>query len=279
MNNYMKTTLAIVFCLVFGLYGCKENSTNNQGGGVMSFLSSSDFTSLEEIMNDWDNGDLNGVLFISKDYQKVDQHFYDSGVFDTVAYENTSMSAKAGIFNSTYNGVNVVDFAVNSYDMERYSKGKYSNTKPDEFDSRFGTGVNRIYIDSNSVFDDLTDSVALGNAVTITNLLKNDVISKATGKNLTWSGSPTATKAYVEIFYTNTFDPAINNDSLNYGISWYMENLGSVELEPFINQLDYLGSYDLKVTLFEPHYIGLSNGNDILVVGESSYKTTFVLTN
>lgn len=260
------------------LVGCTDEKST-QPTGILGLLGSGDGTSLEEIMNDWDNGSLNGVIFLKKGYHKVYHISTINNVTDSSDHEYTSYSAESGLFNSAFSGLDVDDFVINAYDMYRYSKGKYSNSKPYEFDTRFGLGINRIEIDSNSLFNKLQDSVTLGQAVQISGFTRGDTISKSTGHTLTWSGSPSATKAYIRIAHTDSFDSKISSDTVVSGTSWYQNNTGSVDLKPFLHTITFEGTYNLRLTLFEPHYINLSNGKQIIVIGESTHEVSFKLTN
>lgn len=278
MKNKNNLIALAVLLPIFLLIGCKKDKSTQPEGNLFGLLSSGDVTSLEEIKDDWDNGSLNGVIFLKKENNKIYEIFTINNVVDSSDYEGISYSANAGLFTSAFSGFDVNDFVINAFDMSRYSKGKYSNSKPDEFDTRFGTGVNRIEIDSNSLFNRLQDSVTLGQEISITNLDRGDTISKSTGFTLNWSESVSATKAFIRISHTNSFDPKILPDSVVSGASWYQDNSGSVDISHFLSNINVNGTFDLSVTLFEPHYLNLSNGNQILVIGESTHRISFLLT-
>lgn len=269
----------LLLAMIF-ITSCKdEESTSPNSSDVFGLLGSSDYFTLQELVDDWDNGNLNGVIFIKKENNKIYEIITHNGIVDSSNYEGVEYSAKAGLFNSSYKGLDVNDFVINAYDMERYSKGKYGNTKPYEFSTRFGLGINKIEIDSNNLFNKLLDSVQFGQAVQISNFTRGDTMSKSLGYTLNWSGSPSATKAFVSISHTNSFDPTIYPDTVTSGLSWYQNNIGSVDLTPYLYNITFPGTYDLTVTLFEPHYINLSNSKQILVIGESTHRVSFKLTN
>lgn len=278
-KQYLKTVIFVSLMIVF-FSACTDKETNPSKGDIVSILGSTDYYTLDQIRDDWDNGSLNGVVFLETSQMNIYQIFTDeNGVVNTTGYVDTTFSARAGLFNSTYSGLDVTDFVVNAYDMERYSEGKYSNSKPREFATYFGSGYNRILIDSNSIFDTFKDSVAFGQAINFTNITRDDTISQSNGYVVNWTSSPNATVAYIEFYYTDAFDSKIFPDSVIHGVSWYQENTGTIDLKNFIQQINVLGTFDLKITLYEPHYLNLSNNKQILVIGESSDKVTVHLKN
>lgn len=278
-NNIIKATFLIIVGLSF-LVACKDDKeTNPNSGNMLSLLSSSDYYTLQQIKDDWDNGSLNGVIFLKKEYSKIYRIYTINGVTDSSNYEGTEFSASAGLFNTSLVGLDVTDFVINAYDMERYSKGKYYNTKSDEFETRFGTSVNRIEIDSNSLFNKIQDSVSLGQSINFLNLTRGDTISKSNGLILNWNGSLNATKAFISVYYTDSFDPKISSDTIVSGVSWFQKNTGSIDLKNFIKSINILGTFNISVTLYEPHYVNLSNNKQILVIGESTETVSFKLTN
>ncbi len=265
---------------VFTIVSCSEDTTTGPDSrDVTKLFNNNGYHHLDDVVDNWDDGLLNGIVFLTKEYNKVYEIYTIDGITDSTDKEFTSLSSNAGLFDSEFKPFDTQNFYINEVLLSGSIEGKYAPTKRlVESDINFGSGVNIIKMNGNKNFDQILDSISLGKAVQISNFTRGDSISKSSGYTLSWSGSMSATKAYVSISHTNSFDSKILSDTVVSGTSWYQGNTGSVELKPFLHNITFSGTYDLEVTLFEPHYINLSNGKKILVVGESTHRVSFKLT-
>lgn len=265
---------------VFTFVSCSDDSTTGPDSrDITKLFDNNGYHHLDDVVDGWDDGSLNGIVFLTKEYEKVYSIHTINGVTDSTDKEFTSLSLNAGLFDSNFKPFDTQNFYINEIHLSGSLEGKYEPTKKvEESDLNFGSGVNIIKMDGNNKFDQLLDSISLGQAVQIKNFTRGDSISKSSGYTLSWSGSPSATKAYISISPTDSFQERLLSDTVVSGLSWYQNNTGSVDLKPFLHNITFAGTYDLEVTLFEPHYINLSNGKKILVMGESTHRVSFKLT-
>lgn len=280
MKNKSIYAALILIAAVLTFTSCSDdNPAGPDSRNVTKLFNNNGFQRLDYVVDNWDDGSLNGIVFITKEYNKVYEIYTHNGVVDSSDYEGTYYNINAGLFSSDFKPFDTQNFYINEIQLSGSLEGKYEHTKRlEESDINFGSGTNTIRMDSNSMFNKLIDSVSLGQAVQITDFTRGDTISKSLGYTLNWSGSPSATKAYIEISYTNSSDTKVSPESVISGTSWYQDNTGSVDLKPFLHNITFPGTYDLSVTLYEPHYIDLSNGKKLLVMGESTHKVSFQLT-
>jgi hypothetical protein len=266
--------------VVFTFVSCSDDSTTGPDSrDITKLFDNTGYHHLDDVVDNWDIGSLNGIVFLTKEYEKVYEIYTHEGVVDSSDYEGTYYKTNAGLFDSNFKPFDTQNFYINEIHLSGSLEGKYDPTKKvEESDLNFGSGVNIIKMDGNNKFDQILDSISLGQAVQIKNFTRGDSISKSSGYTLSWSASPSATKAYIKISPTDSFQERLLSDTVVSGLSWYQANTGSVELKPFLHNITFSGTYDLSVTLFEPHYISLSNGKKILVVGESTHKVSFKLT-
>ncbi len=279
MNKKSLYKALILIAAVFTLVGCSDDSTTSPDSrDITKLFDNNGYHHLDDVVVGWDDGSLNGIIFITKEYNKIYEIYTNEGVVDSSDYEGTYYKTNAGLFNSEFKPFDTQNFYINEIHLSGSLEGKYAPTKRlVESDINFGSGVNIIKMDSNKNFDQILDSISLGQAVQINNFTRGDSISKSSGYTLSWSGSTSATKAYIKISSTDSFQERLLSDTVTSGISWYLDNTGSVDLTPFIHNITFPGTYDLEVTLFEPHYINLSNGKKLLVVGESTHRVSFKL--
>jgi hypothetical protein len=265
------TTLTIVSC-------SDDSSTSPDSRDITKLFDNTGYHHLDDVVDNWDIGSLNGIVFLTKEYEKIYSIHTINVVTDSTDKEFTSLSLNAGLFDSNFKPFDTQNFYINEIQLSGSIEGKYEPTKKlVETDLKFGSGVNLIRIDGSNKFDQILDSISLGQAVQINNFTRGDTISKSSGYILSWSGSTNATKAYISISPTDSFQDRLLSDTVISGTSWYQNNTGSVDLTPFIHNITFPGTYDLTVTLFEPHYIELSNGKQILIIGETTHKVSFKL--
>ncbi len=274
MKNTIKIA-ALLLAIAVG-YGCSENPTSTPEQKIGK-LSGYKMPNYENVFDEYKYTDLAGIIQLKKENDDAYHLYYDNGLYDTVDAKYESKSMKALFYNDNYEAYDVDIFKMNSKEFAQVKMG-YFEGKNDELDYSYGND-NKLTVQSVDNFSISDLSVKLSDEANITNLKRNDAISQADKFVLNWTGGTADSKAEIEIFYNNMWDPVIDNDTLGYGISWELENSGSVDLKPFLHQLGYFGTYDIKLTIYEPHKINTDSGAEVLLVGESSHKISFVLTN
>jgi hypothetical protein len=275
----MKNTSKIVALLltIAVCIGCSENPTSTPVQKIGK-LTDYKMPNYENIFDEYKYADLTGIIHLKNENNDAFDIFYDNGVNDTVDSQFESKSMKALFYNDNYKAYDVDMFKLNSKEFTQVKMG-YFEGKNEELDFNNGKD-NKLTVQSENNFSISDLSVILSDEANIINLKRNDAISKKEKFLLAWTGGTADSKIEIEILYSNLSDPVVvANETLGVGVSWELDNSGSVDLNPFLKQLDYLGTYDIKLTIFEPHIIEIDNGDEVLLVDESSHKISFVLTN
>lgn len=274
MKNIIKIA-ALLLAIAVG-YGCSENPTSTPEQKIGK-LSDYKMPNYEDMFDEYKYADLTGIIRLQSVNHNTNDIFYENGYYDVVPSKFHSMNLNAIFYNKNYDALDINLFEINSRKINKVNKGHYEEQNEEtSFNFDFDNSISLRSSNHFAIFD---LRFLLKEEANIVNLEKNDSISKPEGYILNWNGGRADSKAKIEIHYTTTGEPNVDRENKITNISWELENSGSVDLKPYLNQLDYFGTYNLKLTIYEPHTIGIANDGKILIVGESSHEITFDLTN
>lgn len=268
--------ILVLFFVALLIVSCDDNSIDNKKGNILDLITTTGTgNSFDEIIANWDNGNLTGVISIRKQNRNDYVILTHQGVQQKDSYDGWEATSYAGLFSnySASSAINVLDFAINAMDMQRYAKGAYSIANYMDFEANFGGGQNIIYIEPKDNFPGLIDSVIFDNELIISNVSRDDTIRRSDDVTINWTGGATNGKVKVDFTITDGFADGLDDD--NTGFSYYCDNTGTAKLfSSLLSSLENDGCYNLTVTSYEPVYRTLSNGKQILIIGESSHRVT-----
>ena len=281
MKQYKAFLTLFLFSSLLLITSCDENpvSTANQEK-LDPLLANSSVSELEAVYPNWQNGSLNGVVFIKQNNQKIydiyDYNDIDNKTNDTTEYEGIKYYVDAAIFDGKFDGKESNGIMVNSVEMNPFKRGAYKLDDNKDYLSYFSPDTNTIEISDNDLFKKVNEKISFGAPIKLENIDRGDTISRKTGFNLKWKGTSLAKKVKISIGYSNSFDPRIK-DRMATRIGGIIDNTGSYELQDLIKYLKLNAYCDLLITQYEPQLVNLSNGKKLLVIGESTHTISFLL--
>jgi hypothetical protein len=275
MKKILILILNLIALLVFG-NACKDNSdiVANNGSILFPTISSSDENNL---LSTLDKPNLVGLVTIQSLYQ--DEFIFDfDGEGNYTPYTGTTDDLSALITNSNRTelvSLSPASLVVNAFQMIEASDGNYYVPSHLEVENYFGSGYNKIVIDSNQYFDKLVDSVTFSNAVRITNVSVGQVISRNQDLVINFTGATNNSFVELNVDRVYRFEQIDTNSSHTISnICHIKENTGQVILPIEMLEEMKTGYYTLTVSTYEPKYVTLSNGKEILMLGLSEHRTT-----
>lgn len=278
----MKNRISLILLLlaIILVTSCNENavSTTTSLQKLAPLLGNGDMSNVEILNPDWENGELNGVIFIKQGYNKVYQIYTINGVVDSSDHEGTSNDVDVAIFDSKFNGYFVDNVRLNSINLNSDKPGKFKNSYSSEYKSLFSPDTNILEITGSELFGDISERIVLGEPIKIKNIDRGDTLSMSNWNDLEWNKNLNAKLVKIDISYTNSFDPILQSDTLVSGVSWYQNNTGKRTLNQDLSRIKIRGTFDISITAFETQYINLGNGKKIMVIGESTHTISFILT-
>lgn len=275
--------ILILFTSLALLFSCSDDNgvLPDYNEKLRNLLRSGDMNTLQAVNEDWYYEGLNGIIFLEKDYNKVYSIFVNSdGSVDSSSLEFTSYDAFSVLFDSDINGIDVSEFEINGKnlerDKERSTAGIYKlYDKPIGY--FFDSNSNYIKLDGSDQFSNVKDSLNLDKDLKLTNIVRGDTVYRETGIDLEWEGSSKANIVKIDLSHAGNFGDQVVTDSTITRVIQFHENTGSLDLLPYIKQLEVNGTFHLTVGQYEPHYIDLKNGKRILVIVRSSHSVSFNL--
>lgn len=194
-------------------------------------------------------------------------------------YDGIDNYAEATFRDATNKPITVENLLVNASLLKEYSKGAYSKVGHDKLDLYFGDGSNKYYIEclNNSLLPDSTfGQVSFSNRIEITNIHRDDTLSRQNGIPVEWTGGYSNGYVGIEINHTNPKEGAVGQ---TVGSFMMTTNTGAYTIDSLRLSLLSLVNiyYDITVTSYEPVIQTLSNGKKIILLGVSKYNTTIFL--
>ncbi len=272
--------LVITFVLMLSTSCNNDNPTNNSGK-TFPLLSGASLTKMSDVILSYLNDpNLVGVIeFESRKRNDYTINWYN-GVIDYRPYDGIDNYADATFRDLSNAPFSVENLLINASLLREYAKGAYSKVGTDLLELNFGATANKYYIEclNNSLLPDSTyDQVTFSNRIELTNLVRNDTISKSQGRIISWIGGYLNEKVEVSVHGTN-----FEEHSSNFSPGFYnlVDNTGSYEITPLL--LSNIGPtnryFDIEITSYEPIVRTLSNGKKIILLGVSKNTTTIYLT-
>lgn len=260
---------------------CKEDSSIiNQNGNINFFSGISGGNGGYDLLLAFDNPNVMGIVEFESVYQ--DEYHFDiynfSGNFEH--YEGESFGLEADIANpqrSSLVSLSPASIVANAFQMQQYQTGRYYVPSHLDIENYFGTGYNKIMIDSNQYFNKLVDSVSFGNAIRITNVPVGTVVDRNTDFVVNFSGASATTPIEYELLlipdkWTQYFDT--NSLHTSTGARHMKINDGQVVFPANVVQNLKSGYYSLTILAYEPKFVSLSNGKQLCMLGLSEHRTT-----
>ncbi len=250
--------------------GKNQNSTTgtieNESDLIQSYLNTPDLVGVIECRSEKRN-----------DYTINWKNF--GSITEYKPYDGIDNYAEATFRDATNKPITVENLLVNASLLKEYSKGAYSKVGPDKLELYFGVGNNKYYIEclNNSLLPDSTfGQVSFSNRIEITNIHRDDTLSRQNGIPVEWIGGYSNGYVKVEIRHTNPEEGAIGQTVGSYVMT---TNTGAYTIDSLRLSLLSLVNiyYDITVTSYEPVIQTLSNGKKIILLGVSEYNTTIFL--
>jgi hypothetical protein len=270
MGETMKEKIFLLLAISLFFSSCKDADSPIVSNNKESIFLNGSYYNL--LLN-FDNADVIGFVEVGTIY-KNEYVFEFGGTGSYQPYQGRSYDATAYIANVQKTGFVSLEPArilFNCFHMQEYGKGHYYIPSSWNITNNFGSGYNKIQIDSNQYFNKLDDSVAFGSPVSVTNINLGQVVSRNQDFIIdVVSGSP------VVEYSLHLIDKEYNTDTIhaNTEVSAMRENDGNMVIEKSVMESMKSGYYSLTVWAYEPKYVTLSNGKKICMLGKSAYKTT-----
>ena len=287
----MKKILILSIAIIFSgmLFSCSdsvqpENSKFNNFMGVVQKYTG-DYYTRDELKEMYNNGNLTGVIIFYKRYRnELTLTGGSSGNPEYTPYDGYTTDAEGIFFNpDTYEDMKLGAFELNAMAMRQYQDGHYTPYL-DDIDIYMGGELNKWVIDPYNGFPGDSGEVAFANEIRITNIHRLDTIdiSDTTGTNgldLYWTGGSSFGKIQIKIEMKNMMYDTLDAET-GIGMSLWIDN--STNNYHLFNRTLYTligveGLYDITITYYEPHYATLSNGKQLLLIGESAHNITVYL--
>lgn len=281
MKQYKAFLTLFLFSSLLLITSCDENpvSTANQEK-LDLLLANSSVSELEAVYPNWQNGSLNGVVFIKQNNQKIydiyDYNDIGNKALDTTELEGIKYYVGAAIFDGKFDGKESNGIIVNSVELNPIKTGAYMLDDNKDYLSYFSPDTNTLEISDNNLFNKVNEKISFGVPIKLDNIDRGYTISRKAGFNLKWKGASSAKKVKISIGYSNMFDPRIK-DRMATSISGIIDNTGNYEVQDLIKYLQINAYCDLSITQYEPQLVNLSNGKKLLVIGESTHTISFLL--
>jgi hypothetical protein len=268
--------LLVILCVT----SCKEGNNIldiNNNISLFPTVSTGDYEwgNFELLLN-LDKSNLTGIIELESLHQN--ELIFDS-VGNFVPYQGTSYGLKGKITNPSRNAfvsLSPASLVVNAFQMQEYATGRYYVPSHLDVENYFGSGYNKIVIDSNQYFDKLIDSVSFGNSISIINVIAGQSVDRNQNFTINYVGA--SSNSLIE-YKLRIIDGEFNNldvDSLHTirGV-WNMQTYnGQIVIPVSLLEVMKAGYYTLTITAYEPKYVTLSNSKEILMLGLSKYRTT-----
>lgn len=278
----IKVNLFIGIICIALILGCasRDNATNPIGvhkGKFPSFIASdtSDLVYYNYVNTfDWSN--VIGMI----GFGKVTADGYTDQNGSPILYQTTYYNSYATIYNNDLTElVSAGDIVINDIQLREYATGTYnvSADRRDELTINFGTGINNILIDSTAVYPAwIKDSIDFGAAITITNITRDQNVSRNSPLTITWSGSGSGiVLPKLETLESSYVDTTRSTIGI---IPGYVANTGSYTI-PANGMVDLkLGKTNIWLAKLEPKFMTMPNGKKICLLAETNYVVTVNIT-
>ena len=284
----MKKILILSIAIIFSgmLFSCSdsvqpENSKFNNFMGVVQKYTG-DYYTRDELKEMYNNGNLTGVIIFYKRYRNdLTLTGGSSGNPEYTPYDGYTTDAEGIFFNpDTYEDMKLGAFELNAMAMRQYQDGHYTPYL-DDIDIYMGGELNKWVIDPYNGFPGDSGEVAFANEIRITNIHRLDTIdiSDTTGTNgfdVIWTGGSPQGRIELKIHKTDISLDEPYDGNTHVGMSFFIDYTTSYHFDNEV--LDFAlqreGLYDITVTYYEPHFKTLSNGKQLLLIGESAHNIT-----
>ena len=242
---------------------------NTYGGQSYSF---------DDIINEFNNSNLTAVIDL-KCLLRNDFVFNElaGGVPVTLPFDGLDNYGYASVFDANNNPIDVQSIVVNASTFKQYAPGAYHKVGTDDLEiyMQGSQYQNKIEIPAIHGFPGIKTAFNLPPKVEITNLNRGDTVHTSANFNLAWIGGGVSSKCEIAIRYSDEL--SLPTDTvLNSGVSMIIDNSGFYNYSSVTLQkaLQYEGYYDVSVKTFDPVYLTLTNGKEILIVAENIHRKT-----
>jgi hypothetical protein len=267
MIKLLKTALFVISISIILSCDNKDDIVSTGSQEILNAYQGINFSPLtNDFLAEYDSQDLQGILFIESKYYNYYQNSSLIDERDENSYAVLLNSSKTDLLSLGTN------FVINDSEVKEDSKGYYYLLQNDgsTFNPNFGVGMNYIRVDSNQHFSYLTDSFSLAQVIDLS-LQSGDTISKSQDLTISWSGGAQGELAQCLI---KKEDMDFNQQ---VGQGAYQKSMGSqltFDSLHISNALTLNGEYLLELTVYDPHYVELSNGNKLGVFGVYKHEIT-----
>jgi hypothetical protein len=257
----MKSIIIIIFSLFIASCSDQQSVLDGENNHTSSFSNYDLGTYTKDVLNKYDKPNLQGIIIMNYRYY----NFYNDGrhVNSTLDYfygvllnndRTDFLELESGIFVNNR-------VLVNEDGYTYYLDYNSDNT----FIQYFGNGNNIISIDSNEYFDHLDVSVNFNQPVSL-NMSTNDTITRTTPLDISWSNGGSGELTQIEMLMK--YDDSPIGSQIGFYEKSFSDSI-TIDTTRLKRALEVDGNYILTVINFQPHYIPLSNGNELLILGMS----------
>jgi len=210
-------------------------------------------------------------------FSKVTADGYTDQNGSPILYQTTYYNSYATIYNHDLTDlVSAGDIVVNNVQLKEYATGTYNvwGDKRDDLVLNFGSGTNKFLIDSTADYPAwISDSVDFGPPIAITNLTRNQDVSRNSSLTITWSGSGNG----IVLPKLETLESSYSGDTTRTTIGiipGYVSNSGTYTI-PAEGMTDLkLGKTNIIMAKVEPKFITMPNGKKLCLLAETHYVIT-----